>query len=73
MADLLSPDPAGAPGDPGDTVTEMKKPIRKLTVRRETLRALANLELTRAAGAGFAPGTGPVDSCAPDECTRGDA
>jgi hypothetical protein len=50
----------------------MKKRTRKLVVRRETLRALVNLELAHAAGGGFAAGTGPVDSCAPDECTRGD-
>jgi hypothetical protein len=38
----------------------MKKRPSKLTVRRETLRVLANLELTRAAGADSAllPDTG---------------
>jgi len=51
----------------------MKKPLRKLAVRRETVRALANLELVRAEGAGAGRGTGPVDSCPPDECTRGNA
>jgi hypothetical protein len=50
-----------------------KQPTRKLVVRHETLRALANLELTRARGGGAAPGTGPVDSCEPDHCGRADA
>jgi hypothetical protein len=40
---------------------------RTLVVRRETLRALATIELARARGGG-AGGTGPVDSCPPDQC-----
>jgi hypothetical protein len=46
----------------------VRRTPRPLTVRRETLRALASIELVRAAG-GAAGGTGPVDSCPPGECT----
>jgi hypothetical protein len=46
---------------------------RTLVVRRETLRALASVELVRAGGGNEAPGTGPVDSCPPGECTLGAA
>jgi hypothetical protein len=43
---------------------------RALVVRRETIRTLGALELARVQGGGAgAPGTGPVDSCAPDQCT----
>jgi len=46
---------------------------RPLVVRRETLRALASIELARVCGGGVRAGTGPVDSCPPDQCTIGNA
>jgi hypothetical protein len=47
---------------------------RALVVRRETLRALAVLDLAQARGGGAkGAGTGPVDSCPPDQCTLGAA
>jgi hypothetical protein len=55
-----------------------RKPSRRtprtLVVRRETLRALASIELAQARGGGVgAAGTGPVDSCPPDRCAFGNA
>jgi hypothetical protein len=47
---------------------------RPLVVRRETLRALATIDLAHARGGGVRGlGTGPVDSCPPDQCATGAA
>lgn len=54
--------------------TSLHRTPRALVVRRETLRALATMELAHAVGGrDRAPGTGPVDSCPPDQCTIGNA
>jgi hypothetical protein len=42
----------------------MKKPTKKLTVRRETLRALANAELAHAAGGEILAHQSGVKNCA---------
>jgi len=46
--------PATTPDAPSDQKVTMKKTTPKLVLRRETLRALAGIALTRAAGGGDA-------------------